>query len=390
MKKKTHKEMTDIEKARINRKKQIILMKKKKIKKFLLIVFVIFFALTIIRPIKISNFLFHSVKSVLHKPNFPLKTNNNNNNKSIKEFNGDLIILSNNDITILNDNGYVLSKFNHNFSNPLLYINDNRLIVYQDFSNHIFVYDKYMDFKKIELTDKISSASISKDGKIAYVTNSDKYLSEVVILNKDGKEIYRWYNAYEYIISVEFSNNSNEAYVNSIITKDGILNSVIYRINFSKTKEVMKVNIPDFIAVDFIIGTNFVTIIGDSKIIKISNNGNILKEVSYNNLSLLNYDINGNDIVIATVGVPNSNLYNISVFDINLNQVSSFSHENNLSDIILSDRNIYLLVDNNIIKSGIDGKKISNKIISFNVDSIIYVKKSLFLMTKSYIERISF
>ncbi|MGL5972750.1 MAG: DUF5711 family protein [Oscillospiraceae bacterium] len=383
----SNKRISDIESARI--KKKQIYKKKKKERYRQIVFFIILFLIlnSIIKPINILKMSYNRLDNLINKQTFPVNTNSDLNNYIYKS-GDDGFVITDTSYFFINKGGNIYNRGRHNFSAPLYSMNDDNIAIYQQNSNVYYTGNKYQDIQKHEIKQSILNADVAKDGKVAVVAESDRYLSEVIVFDGD-KEIYRWSNANEYITSIKFSENSKKIYVTCLYTNNGILSTAFYTLDFNKTQETLKVNLENFFVVDFVFDKDSIILVGHNEIVKINKNGEVDKKTSYDNKLLYSHGFIDNNIVVFLSNGENSGSFSIIIFDEDLNKFSDFSYNDYIDRIYLDKTGVYLSKDNNIFRYDLKGNFINSIFVDFYFSDFIVIKGNAFCIANNYVGKIS-
>ena len=83
------------------------------------------------------------------------------------------------------------------------------------------------------MQNKIISADLARIGKQAFITISNAYASELIVLNKDNKQLFVW-NSSNILTDVTFNASASLVAVSSVYTSSGVLSSKLSVVDSSK------------------------------------------------------------------------------------------------------------------------------------------------------------
>lgn len=213
---------------------------------------------------------------------------------------------SDTDFVSLDSKGNALYTTQHGFARPILKIKDSKAIVYDLGSMSYAVYTAGGEYTTGESEYKIYLADITSDGSYAFVTEAKGYNSKLSAYSADNKIKYGYSFAGYYITSMALNSDATCAVVCGVSTNNGVQESVIYVLDFTKEEPVAKHIVSDFIYdCDYLsqgsvcaVGSSATYVCNQSKFSKIHT-------VSYEGMLLTAYDINS-DIGNAVVSLSRS------------------------------------------------------------------------------------
>lgn len=379
--------LSDIERARLEIKKQALKNKKQKIRNVIIFIVFVFIIINLLNPITFMRSAMISIKNIINNEKFPIVADYGVE-QYIKPMGNDAFIITNTGQYFLNKNGNVFNKSKHNYSDVDYSVNGDKFLLYQYNNKNFIVGDKLNSPKSIDFDQNILNANISNDGKVALVLPSSNYLNELAIIDSNNKEIFRWFSANEYISSMKFSDNGDEIYVTTISTNNGYLNSNIYILDFKSTKEKAKISMNNTTIVDFIKTSDGFLIISTDRVFNIDLKSNIKNEYIFKNNSLVAYSFIDNNVAIILSGSGNSTGNTIKVLDNILKEHSSFVYHKNIDDVFMDRTGIYLTSNNNISKYSLNGKLEKEINVDFYFSDFVRVDDYLIFLGNSQIEKI--
>ena len=128
----------------------------------------------------------------------------------------EFLILDNDIVYIFNKFGYKMLYKKHNINNPRVVTNKNKAVIFEHLGKNYQVYSKTSKLFESTLDNIIYNVSLSKDGKIGLIKDSNRYVSSLEILGNDYNPVFKWNSADKYMTAMEFSNNGSNFVVCSI------------------------------------------------------------------------------------------------------------------------------------------------------------------------------
>ena len=213
-------------------------------------------------------------------------------------------------------------------------------------------------------------------------------MNEVIVYDEKHEELYRWFSASEYVSKAKFNQDGNKLFVNSMVAKNGSITTVQYMLNIEKVDPEHRVEVNDFIAIDFEYFNDFIRMIGDRDIIDVNFNGEIINKMSFENKKLEKYEFSGKNIVVALANDSNSFYSQIKVLDIKLKEVTAFDYNNNIDDIAFDNKQVVCLTDDNLTIYNLKGEKTDEKIFDNKVGKIQIIGNNIVGINKNHVDKI--
>ena len=379
--------VTDLDVARAKKRKDLKNKKRRMAVAFGAALLVVFIVIQIINPQKTYYSVKSQIGTLISSPKFPVESGLGENIQ-MKEINDKPIILTDTSFYVINNKGYIQNSGVHNFSDPILEVSDDKFIIYENGGNEFIRGSQYESNDPLKTESKILSANIANNGNYVIVTESAKYLNEVIVYDEKHEELYRWFSASEYVSKAKFNQDGNKLFVNSMVAKNGSITTVQYMLNIEKVDPEHRVEVNDFIAIDFEYFNDFIRMIGDRDIIDVNFNGEIINKMSFENKKLEKYEFSGKNIVVALANDSNSFYSQIKVLDIKLKEVTAFDYNNNIDDIAFDNKQVVCLTDDNLTIYNLKGEKTDEKIFDNKVGKIQIIGNNIVGINKNHVDKI--
>lgn len=213
------------------------------------------------------------------KGNFPIQPAEKTTN--IFAVGNELMTADTHSLTFYDANGKRISVYAHGFSNPVERVSGKRVLVFDNGRYGFKMFNKKGELYSKTTDDIILSGSLSENGTAAIITASDKYAATVLFYNKEGKLIYR-YNSTSRIMSASVSENGKEAYVCTFSSMEGVIHSQVHRLDFDKDGEQMVSENIRTLAIDCITNdAGDIVIAGDTGLYTLSPEGKLVSSYEY-------------------------------------------------------------------------------------------------------------
>lgn len=157
---------------------------------------------------RISLYFYDSSKGKTAEENLPLVMN------GLKVSHMDNIgycfgVLDDRKYTIYSPACNLLYTYTHNMSSPVTVTSERRVLLYERGNYTATVFNRKGVLWSKTMEKEIISADMNKKNRVILATGSERYLSEVVLLNKEGEEIQTWYSSERYAVDVAVSPDGN-------------------------------------------------------------------------------------------------------------------------------------------------------------------------------------
>lgn len=237
-----------------------------------------------------------------------------------------MALLGETNVFSFNASGRQIMDEPHGMSAQMAVTSRERMLLYDRGGQKVTIFSKSTSTLTFNSDFIIYSADIADNGNFATVTSSDEHLMRVTVYNKDGDDIFIWKSAEKPIISVALADNRDVMMVGCVDAVDGAYVSSISRYQFSIDQEMAQVSLKDelLLYLDFT-SANYLRAITDQRIIVFNND---LKEVaSFSHEGTLDY-FSGDPGKLLAVSLGNysqDHQVTVVVLDETLNEQSRFT-----------------------------------------------------------------
>lgn len=246
--------------------------------------------------------------------------------------------------------GYTFSGKNflqlqHNFSNPVLDISNERTLVYNRESNKFIIANNSGIVFEQGLEQSILCADISYNGSVAFACESASYAAQILVFNKNMKQYYTWYLADGLVSDIAVSNNGDYVAVAVLKVKNGAFLSQIYCLDTDEkepvfTKELVGETV---LKIESVSSSKF-AYTSDKKVAFIEWKSG--EDVNKNSFGAPAYFKNISDYYLALYGEANHS--DIVLFN-SLGEVKhQFEFNGIIDDVSVYDENIFVLSSNKV------------------------------------------
>lgn len=162
--------------------------------------------------------------------------------KSVKQINSDLLVMTGDSTFVLDSTARKLSALQHTYSAPVINTKNARAIMFDVGGYSYRVQSKTKVLYEGSSTSKILTAAIGKDGTVALATRGEGSSSELIVYNKNQKEVFRWACAKDNIIAADVSDNGKCIAVSVVGAENGELYSRVLMFDFDYSEPIAEFN----------------------------------------------------------------------------------------------------------------------------------------------------
>lgn len=220
---------------------------------------------------------------------FPISINGSSiDANSVYSYKGNLAVLSDTSFTIVNKTGNEVMSFLHNYENPVMTCSGGRYLIYNVGSNEYTVVSSDNSYEKFELSQNITSASISQNGAYVLITQPSDFSSTMTAYTSKNeiRAVYDFANSYAN--AVKISDDGNSAMLASLNTSSGVLYSNVAIYNFYETSSSYEYSSQNNLILEISYNDGVFHAIGDSETISFKNDEFTI--LNYENERLTAYD----------------------------------------------------------------------------------------------------
>lgn len=213
-----------------------------------------------------------------------------------------LIYVSNtNSVAIKKDGGNVYSR-QIRYSKPVLKADGEYSLIYNlDSDGYTLSNTKQILLDNV-LENDIIFGTVNKKGDYALITTTDSYLSKLSVYNKKGEFKFGYSFSEYYAYCVDINEEGSQAVVGGIRSNNGVLQSAIYLLDFSKEEPTQVTTFDNYYVYDIkYITSDVASIIFDNNMVMYDTKNKNKTLCQYGNKSLTQYDFNDNTGCAAIV-----------------------------------------------------------------------------------------
>lgn len=266
---------------------------------------------------------------------------------------GYLFELSDTSLNVITKNGNTIYSEKHGFSKPVLKSGNVRSIIYDCGGNEYKITSAYKTLHAKETENKIISACVSDVGNYALVTESQRYLSELQVFNKNNILKYKYYLNQSYTTDVSLNSEGNLAAVSGVSASNGYINSHIDIFDFTSAEPKYHFEIQNGIVSSVKhLPDGYIAVIADKSISFINTKKGTISTIDYDNKILKFYDIDNYNGVCCCLSPSTNEAHNdeIMIFSTKGKQLLNKSTSENLLSIAFKGSKIIALTENKVLQ----------------------------------------
>lgn len=213
--------------------------------------------------------------------------------------NSDLVLVYDDNVTVLDSTAKELSSLAHNYDHPVMSSNSGRVLLYDEGGTKFRVQSKTRVLYEKQMPYMILTGAMGKNGTVAVASRAADAQSMLTVYNNKEKEIFVWKCAQENIISCDVSDNGKLFAVSVLGVENGSVYSKVYIFDKKSSSPKISFSYPDsavstvrFLSNEtlFVLGNNLCSVInkdGVEQKIDVSVNTPYMIHISDNNTAVL-------------------------------------------------------------------------------------------------------
>lgn len=257
-------------------------------------------------------------------------------------------VLSDTNVEVFNSNGKNVISIQHSMTNPALSISEGRALIYEIGGKKYQLFNLSGVISQENTKREIIAADVSRSGRIAIATKSDKYAAEVEVLAVDGSSVYTWYSSSAVISDVALSANGRRLAVATISVNGGEYFSTVNVLKYDSPTPIVSHNYDGAVySLDTVSNSRFtITLSNGIDFCYFKNKAPVKQTFSYET-SLLRFEY-GSYVAVCNNRVGNKNDNSIIIFDVKGKKISDVNINKNITDFRYYGRKLFCLTDSGV------------------------------------------
>ncbi len=217
---------------------------------------------------------------------------------AMQAFQDELLLYNNQNMRVIEKNGETKWSVDLSLSSPLVETGGKYVLTADLGGNHAAAL--YKDGEKLrdyQITKDIISAKVNKKGTAAFATAADGYKGSVTVIDKKGRELFRWNSGEGYIMDLDISDNGHYLAVAQLSSEGTQADAKIQFIDLYQKKVIRIAERPGTIIGEVrFSGTKLLTV-SNAELCKFSGGGKLIYSVSFAGKRPGKYDISSDDLL---------------------------------------------------------------------------------------------
>ncbi|MVB10359.1 hypothetical protein CAFE_10470 [Caprobacter fermentans] len=139
-------------------------------------------------------------------------------------------------LTVMNSTAKELVSRQHSFSDPVLRLGGNRMLLYNLGGRGCQLESMNRTVKKISVDQNIIAGALARQGEYALLTEADGYCGELTVYTADGREQFHYWFSDYYPTAVALDPDGTRAAVTGVNVANGVMKSAVYLLDLSSAK----------------------------------------------------------------------------------------------------------------------------------------------------------
>ncbi|MDE7363798.1 MAG: hypothetical protein K2N27_02750 [Ruminococcus sp.] len=322
----------------------------------------------------------------LAEGNFPIEINSGVNYQ-VDCINNCVIVLSDAYIYFYSEEGGLINRRQHAYTNAVMDILNNRILIYENGGNRFSVEDRNDIIYEKQIDESIMFARISNDGYTAVVTSSVNYECEIKVFDKRGEVIYER-KCVQKVSDIDFTYDSQGCIISYIYAKNGSIETSVQEAVFTQNGEkwtspgldTLGFNVYNFNDGAFLLGIDACGYVDKM--------GQIQSFYRYDGDFEKGSSENGKSAVI--INSDDRRRYVMALFDGGGKEPAIISFETPLIDVTVKDGLAYVMTQNAILAYDFSGGLRSTASVNDSYTGFVRSGDYIFLKSFSKIDRINY
>lgn len=218
----------------------------------------------------------------------------------IRSMDGRVFVLSRGSAFTMSSSGKRSDSTVLDFAAPRVYINNGRALVCDMSRKNVKLLSKTEKLADYVSENDITTAAVASDGSFAVASKSEDALSEFIVCNSVGNEIYSWKCGRERIVDMCFSSNAKKLTVGVVGIKNAVVYSRILVFSFNNEKPLDEIKLEDTMLLRLCVTRNgSIVAVGDNKYVIYNRDCERIggEDFSESSLSKVAFDDSGNTVI---------------------------------------------------------------------------------------------
>lgn len=267
----------------------------------------------------------------------------------MESFGSHAAVLTDTSLVLYNTAGAQTMERTHTYTNPSLETADKYLLVTELGGKRYMLGNKSETLFTGQVTNTIRAAAVDSDGQVALATESSQsYMSEVLVFDREGKELFHWYSSDLTVIDVALTLNGKQVAVLGLSAQGGEMKSTLQIFSLAgkegKAEHTYTAQGPMMVALHCF-GNGRVAAVGDTATWVYDPKEKSASVVDYANTTLLGYAFSDRGVGLVTRGYGESSGGTLTVITPAGKQTAATAFSGEYRHVTAADNGFYLLTD---------------------------------------------
>lgn len=332
---------------------------------------------------RLSSFVFQDGN------NFPISINTESV-VNIKQYDEGVIVLSSDSVTVYNQKGKQVLSQPHTFSSPSVTVNGDKAVVFDRGEvGYILISGKKI-VATGEADGSIICAQYGESGNFALATRAKSATSMLTVYSMTNKVQFQWSCAYEHISAIALSSNGKFAAVATLGADNGEIFTCVKYFGFDYSEPLNSQTIKGAAALGIeFTKNNSVTLFADVGVYSIEKNAEKPTVVTeYYSSEFNSYGVSSTGkYAVALAKYGSANDFLITIYNSDGTPKKEITSQKPIENIVMSDKYIFALAENEMIVYNLSGREISNIELVGDAYNIFATDKYVFISSLNRITR---
>lgn len=302
----------------------------------------------------------------------------------------DYVVLTKNEVIILNKSAKPVLNYTHNMSNPIIKYSSDRILLYDQGSTKAVILNQSGVLINFVNDEKIVCGDISNSGKSVLAFNTSNHKQVVNAYSHSGKKLMEWEKGSGYIVDTAINQSGNILSVGLIDTVDAVQTISVINFSVSNAEQKGHYELKESVFYDLsFINSNELALICNDKL-SVLNSKCVLKKQcelpSVNNTQLF-LDKNGH--IINVYSLYNNGKFQVDVYNSDLKKIYEKTCQKEVSFVSSEANFLSVLYSDNSADVNTIGGKVTYRAQFDNDFSFVLSKgKTVFACSSGLIEKV--
>ncbi len=218
---------------------------------------------------------------------------------AVQSFQKDILLYNNQNMKVIDQKGETVWTVDLSLSSPLVETGGSYVLAADLGGKHAAIlYREGEIVQEYQITKDIISAKVNQKGAVAIATAADGYKGSVIVVDKKGREQFRWNSGDGYIMDLDISDNGHYLAVAQLSSQGTRADSKVQFIDLYQKKVIRTAERPGTIIGEIRFSGNKLLTVSDGELCSFSGSGKLLYEVSFAGKRPGKYDISSDEVLV--------------------------------------------------------------------------------------------